>query len=548
MATFSKKATAQKQITGRTYEGEVTFETSPEVDLFSAAITTLDPRADFFYEKSGFNTLFSGEVGGRLGRVFQLMKVANPIFVAKLIVYLTEIVNLRTIPIIMAVELAHDERLKGTGLLRALFSRIIRRPDQIVETLSYFAERNRKNWKSRGTQTAKLLGLPRPIKRGLADAFTKFDEYQLSKYNRPTEIKLRDALFVLYPKAKNVEQKELFDRLAQDELQTADTWEVRKSQAGQTGESSRQVWEDMIDSQKLGYMAALRNLRNMLNDGISDEHLKKVLSYLSNTNAIRNSKQFPYRFLSAYRELATPEETEYNHYYSNRQKRITPDFRTSEVLSVLEECALKSVSNLDFFNPEDRVLVSVDVSGSMENAVSNKSTVTRKDIGLLMGMLSHSFCKKSIVSVFGDRFRVLTFNKNTPLSNCLSGSDDNFGVGHATNGHLVVDYLLKNNVVLDKVIIVTDEQFWERHPYLHSIRDFTYSGGINELWTQYRAKINNNAQLYLIDVAGYGKTPVSADPRTGTYKLSGWSDAAFSLMSQLAKGSSIFDEVMKVEL
>nr|XP_020441783.1 telomerase protein component 1-like isoform X2 [Monopterus albus] len=50
-------------------------------------------------------------------------------------------------------------------------------------------------------------------------------------------------------------------------------------------------------------MAMLRNLRNMITRGISEAHHKKILSRLTNKKAVIQSRQFPFRFLAAYKVI-----------------------------------------------------------------------------------------------------------------------------------------------------------------------------------------------------------------------------------------------------
>lgn len=66
----------------------------------------------------------------------------------------------------------------------------------------------------------------------------------------------------------------------------------------------RAKWEELIDSGKLGYMALLRNLRNILEAEVSADHILTVGKRLSSEKAVENSRQLPFRFLAAYRELS----------------------------------------------------------------------------------------------------------------------------------------------------------------------------------------------------------------------------------------------------
>ena len=148
-------------------------------------------------------------------------------------------------------------------------------------------------------------------KKGLSAAFNKFDEYQFAKYNREAAVKFKDALFLVHPKAKDETQQELFDKIVRDELSIPYTWETELSTLGQIKYDSQELkkeavrlkWEELIYSNKLGYMATLRNLRNILEAEVSKDALKKVCGYLTDEKAVAKSKQLPFRFLAAYLEL-----------------------------------------------------------------------------------------------------------------------------------------------------------------------------------------------------------------------------------------------------
>ncbi|KAJ3595051.1 hypothetical protein NHX12_004356 [Muraenolepis orangiensis] len=82
-------------------------------------------------------------------------------------------------------------------------------------------------------------------------------------------------------------------------LQQPETWERLLSQQG----NKAATWERLIDNKSLPFMAMLRNLRNMITQGISQGHHKKILGRLTNKNAVLQSRQFPLRFLTAYKVI-----------------------------------------------------------------------------------------------------------------------------------------------------------------------------------------------------------------------------------------------------
>ena len=98
-------------------------------------------------------------------------------------------------------------------------------------------------------------------------------------------------------------------------------------------------------------MATFRNLRNILEAGVSKEALNKVCEYLSNEKAVTNSKQLPFRFLAAYREL-----------------KELKNGRAGKVLDALEEAVVQSAANIAGYDEETKVVIAADVSGSMQKA------------------------------------------------------------------------------------------------------------------------------------------------------------------------------------
>jgi hypothetical protein len=179
--------------------------------------------------------------------------------------------HLRHVPLFLIRELA---RQKGAGRLVA--DTLEQRADELGEFALY--------WKARKEP------LSAGVKRGLAKAFTKFDAYQLAKYNRENTVKLRDVLFLCHAKPKNTEQAETWKKLVENTLESPDTWEVALS----AGKDKRETWERLLREGKVGGMAVLRNLRLMLAAGVPPkliaERLEKGIA-----------RALPFRFVTAAR-------------------------------------------------------------------------------------------------------------------------------------------------------------------------------------------------------------------------------------------------------
>ncbi len=87
------------------------------------------------------------------------------------------------------------------------------------------------------------------------------------------------------------------DVSATDIASSGITWE-RQSSASRMDAAA---WERQIPS--MGYMALLRNLRNFDLADISDASAQLVISKLTNADEVAQSRQFPMRFLSAYKAV-----------------------------------------------------------------------------------------------------------------------------------------------------------------------------------------------------------------------------------------------------
>lgn len=272
------------------HEGALAWRMTPEWELYTTVVTTMGVE-DKFYE--------GGEE--RVRRIADLVRKVEPEFVAQLAVHTREEMHLRSVPLLLLVELANCHQ--GDSLVSRAVGRTIQRADEITELLMCYL------WR---TGKSDLSGLSCQLRKGLAEAFNKFDEYQFAKYNRMNrKVTLRDALALVHPKPKDDRQADIFRKIKSDTLETPVTWETELSAVGQRHfdskeekeEAKREVWRKLVQSRRIGYMATLRNLRNMLGLGMDDETMQMVCDYIADPEAVRKSKQLPFRFLSAFLEL-----------------------------------------------------------------------------------------------------------------------------------------------------------------------------------------------------------------------------------------------------
>jgi len=437
---------------------------------------------------------FYGSPGDIENQIMQLANEVDPQFLLQLAAYTRNELYMRSVSTYLLALGAN--RPDSKAFVRAYTPKIILRADELYEVIACYLN---------------VFGKPLPnsLKKGVADTFQTFDEYSFAKYNRKTDVTFKDVIMLTHAK----EPSELIKKILDDTLETPETWEVEISRQGNKAEA----WEKLIDNKKLPYMATLRNLRNLLNANISDAHLDKVISYLQNETAVRNSKQFPFRFFSAYIELAG-RTSRRRLYYDTDITGVTHP-RISEVLDALEEVTYIAYENIPHM--EGTTVIACDVSASMQNTVSKRSKLQLYDIGLLLGAATHKYTDRAITGFFGDDWKEIPLAKRSAgvIANTIKMHDREGEVGYSTNGYKVIQALNKNKTVVDRILIFTDCQMWDSDNYWNDREDST----IRQEYEIYKRDVNPNVKLYLFNLKGYGTTNFPESDRS-VVNINGWSD------------------------
>ena len=104
------------------HEGATAWRMTPEWELYTTVATTMGTE-DKYYE--------GGEV--RIQRIADLVRKTDPVFVAQLAVYAREKMHLRSVPLLLLVELSLIH--KGDSLVSRAVARTVQRADEIAELL-----------------------------------------------------------------------------------------------------------------------------------------------------------------------------------------------------------------------------------------------------------------------------------------------------------------------------------------------------------------------------------------------------------------------------
>jgi Mg-chelatase subunit ChlD len=348
------------------------------------------------------------------GRIHELVPKVAAEKVAALAVEARERMKLRHAPLLLVREMARLATHRG--LVAATLTRVIQRADELSEFVAIY-------WAG-GRQP-----LSAQVKKGLAGAFGKFDEYALAKYDRAGAVRLRDVLFLSHARPASQEQAELWKRLAENQLATPDTWEVALSAAGR-GEKAevreaakREVWERLLAERKLGALALLRNLRNMHQAGASEQLVLDALE------AMKTERVLPFRFLAA--------------------ARVAPQWEQA-----LESAMFRSIEGRAGRLAGHTVLL-VDVSGSMESPISGRSEMRRTDAAYGLAILLREIAEKVTIYTFSDHAKLVAPRRGMALRDALEASQPHSGtyLGAALK-HVEGD--CKRGY--DRMVVITDEQ------------------------------------------------------------------------------------------
>ena len=181
-------------------------------------------------------------------------------------------------------------------------------------------------------------------------------------------------------------------------------------------------------------------------------------------------------------------------------------------------------------------LIACDVSGSMMwDPISKNSSIYPYDIGILLGAMAHQFCENSITGIFGDMWKQIPMAKQSGvLSNVAAMRRYSNQVGWATHGHHVINYLIDNDIEVDRIMIFTDLQMWD------TSHDYYFAS----VFVKYQ-RMHPDVRLYLFDLSGYG-TIVTPPGTKNVCLIAGWSDRIFDFVDAYENGGSAIDEIRKI--
>lgn len=454
--------------------GNIAYTMQDDEKLMSMVLTTM------FNEKKYY--------GDNSNELVRLAEISDMDFVSRLAVYARKEMNLRSVSHVLACVVARYGR--GAYTRRTVHG-VVNRPDDITEILACY-------------KTVYGKPFPNALKRQLAEEMGRFNEFQFAKYNGgKKEFTFKDVLKICHPTPKTAKSDVIFGKILNDTLETPYTWEVELSARGNKPE----VWEELIDSGKMGYMATLRNLRNIINSGASN--LDKALRFIANKDAVKKSKQLPFRFYSAYRELPAC---------------------STKVYDALEDAIEASISNMEQI--PGSTLIALDTSGSMSGSVSAKSKMTCCGLASVLASCLTKLCDDCEVVTFDSTLK----HKNVSHRGGILYQADHFNTpGGATYMRLPFEYIIRERKKFDRVVVISDNM----------CNDSFWCGGLKScmsLIEKYRREVNPALWVHGIDLQGYG-TQNFIGARTSV--IAGWSERIFEFINLNEQGMGTMVQKIK---
>ena len=396
--------------------------------------------------------------------------------------------------VILARAASHPGRQAYTrthpGEFARIARRVMRRGDDVTHQAEYWlaAHHGKK-------------GLPSVLKRAWAQRIGSLDAYAIAKYGN-AGMGLVDVVRLCHAKG------ELVDVLMRDGQvpmpEGEDTWERLRA--------SGMSWKEILDTIRMPHMALLRNLRGIFTETEDEETRRKALELLK--QGVRGGKQFPYRYLSAYRAA---------------EEAGRPWSR--EVQDALEACMRIACENLPDLPGRNAFLT--DNSGSAWGACPSEwGTMEVAAIGNLSGVIGAMRSEHGEVFPFGNQLEAVRVRKDEGLlkqAGQIGAIGKNCGMATENGVWLFFRDAIMLRQHWDNIFIYSDMQAGHGGLYGVNSADYDAIGArvngmyidVNMLVKLYREQVNPRVNVFCIQTAGYTNALV---PEYGyrTALLYGW--------------------------
>lgn len=484
MAGFNKVKAKSPQV--RSYEGGAVYEKSP-IDawinmLFSSFME------DRFYESTEDQQQRFEELTQKIADAYGYE------FVAKAAVFTRNELGMRSISQFVASWL-NDKSFENK---RAFYRNFMHRPDDVAEIFAAVDQLNCKR--------------SHALVRGAADYISSLSQHTLAKYKlNSRNYNMYDVINITHANSHAI------NLYKAGELAAADTWEVNIS--AKSNETERnQEWKRLVEEHKLGYMALIRNLNNILAiSDIDNLWIKDILvPQITNRYAIINSLMFPYRFYTAYKNLNV-----HNLYVDN---------------ALAEAFVIAAVENAPKLKGDSAIIL--DVSGSMEDHISRLSNITLKEVGACFGIALWIANPSCTLIKFGNEAKLVNYNSLDNPFDLIKMFCKNDNCGFGTD--VVPAFEKLYNTVhqsIDRVFLISDMQIMDSAYNWLDIYGYRQRNSA----TVYREYFEG-IPIYSFDLANYHNQLLAPSEKYIHY-VTALNDQVFKFIGLLESGINLVDYI-----
>ena len=360
------------------------------------------------------------------------------------------------------------------------------------------------------------------MKKGFAKVLETADTYMLAKYRKVTidisnlahpNPKNSQALVKVKVNNEETEMKTL-EAIMNGIVVSADTWEVANTEAGQEvakavregkldkeqaekvlTEAKNENWKELLSEGRLGILAALRNIRNILKGG-DNEVIDMLCALVSDGEKIVKGKIMPYQIDTAYEVVCS----EFGYHKSFHK-----------ISQALIDGYTKSVPNLKEALP-GVTCVALDCSGSMTSPCvmsgsngQKRLTSSALDKAALIAATIALATGADIIR-FGRDAHYYKYDKN---SNPFALAKDlKCDMGGTCIGS-VFQLMREQKRKYDRVVLLSDNECNRSTDWY----------GRNWVSDDYKKYVHDVASpyVYCIDFCAYGTTPLKNDGKVNYY-------------------------------
>jgi len=467
-------------------EGFPSFSRTPEEDLVNVLMT--GTTASHFYA-SGV------QMAEEMAQVLRDFKDVE--FQTRATIYARQNGYTRELPVASLVSISS----KDVRLFRAAWSRVCLNPKDWQKFIDIARSGVFRD------------GLGRALKEAIISAIESMPVFHAMKYPKA----VRDMIRVARPRESvnpaviryimegkhEGEQLEALHRLKSSEDPREIARIIREARlpyevvTGAVRKMSPEVWGALFNVAP--YFNLIRNLNNFGRNGVfeNDDNVEKAVQRITNREAIRNSRLFPFRFFIAHEMLES----------------FTGVDRIRAALREALEASVENVPPL-----EGKVCIASDASGSMSSHLTGEYSVVEcaDVVGVFTGMLIKKCRKLPIVLPFSDDIRWDIIERVQQAETIMEVATC-FDADGGTSLSAPVEYLMREREEVDYFIAFTDNEEWVGRSFL-------------DAFLEYRRRVAPHCKAYLVTLVPYRDYPVPPQI-PDVHFIFGWSDSVLKYIT-----------------